>query len=567
MTDRLRTALLFGAIGIAWLWFIPYFPELNPPNEGVRVYMTVAIVEDGTFAINDVMRRWGYVNDKAKACTTPAEPLHKLADCPRGPAGKGCKCRLYSSKAPLASLLGVPVHALNVLAHRLAGAGAPSRFSAFYVLRLFGAILPGLLGVWLFWAALGRLDVRRFAREATTAGFALGSMHYTYSCQLVSHAQAGMALFAACLAIEAARARPDPRDWRGALLAAAAGCATAATPGFEYPAALAALALGVFALWRLRPVLRFVPYALGAALPVGLVALYHARAFGSPFATGYAFLENDLFDKMMAPGFHGVHLPTVRGAAEALAVSLFSLPTGLFVFSPFLALGAVGLWRAFRGGEPAHGRPLAAASLAVVLLMLAFLASLAIWRGGWQVGPRYIAAVVPFLAFYAAVGAERLMRAWPVYGSGLYAALVVVALALTGLPTWIYPHLPETFVNPVFDLVVPLVRRGFVPLTLASVAGVYGPAALVPGAAAVVALAGWLCAGPPAARPARLTHAAVATLLVVLTLVTLSQIHLGGPDTARMTDRVTEKWYPPPAAMSLTAPANLVGAHPPAHAR
>ncbi|HEV8323097.1 MAG TPA: hypothetical protein VG389_15895 [Myxococcota bacterium] len=622
-SDRRRTIVLFAAIAAGWLWFIPYFPELNPPNESVRVYMTVAAVEEHTFAIDAVMRRWGYVNDKAKACTVDAAPREKIPDCPRGPGGaRGCRCTLYSSKAPLTSYLGMPFHALNVLAHRLFAAapapadprpaataaaattrprpasspapadrGRPSRFSTFYVLRLFGAIVPGWLGVWLLWAALGRLDVSRFTREATTAGFALGSMHFTYSTQFVSHSQAGTALLAACLAIDAA-ARPRPatraapagesfgpgppagaaapgssgpgapatastapgpsgeKPWRLWLLAAGAGAATAAAPAFEYPTALAALCCGAFALWRLRPWIRFVPYALGAAVPVALVGFFHARAFGSPFNSGYAFLENQLFDKMMAPGFHGVHLPGLHGAAEALAVSLFSLPTGLFFFSPFLLLGPVGLYVALRAGpgagEPVHGRPLAVTAVAVIAVMLAFLASLAIWRGGWQVGPRYIAAVVPFLALYAAVGAERLARALPVYGSALYAALVGVALVLTGLPTWVYPHLPEAFLNPVFDLVVPLLAHGHVPLTLASVAGVYGLAAAVPGLAAGAATVAWICAGPPGlARPARLTHAALAALFVASVTGLLSQLHFETSGTKETTERVVEKFYPP----------------------
>ena len=62
-----RWAAVWLAMGvaIAWLTPSPYFNNLNNPNENVRVYMTRSIVEFGTFAIDDVVAEWGYVNDKA----------------------------------------------------------------------------------------------------------------------------------------------------------------------------------------------------------------------------------------------------------------------------------------------------------------------------------------------------------------------------------------------------------------------------------------------------------------------------------------------------------------------
>ena len=79
----------YFAVAFLYLCTSPYHRGLNNPNEMVRVYMTKALVDDGTPAIDSVIRQWGGVDDKA------------IRD------GK-----LYSSKAPLQSLTGVPVYAL-----------------------------------------------------------------------------------------------------------------------------------------------------------------------------------------------------------------------------------------------------------------------------------------------------------------------------------------------------------------------------------------------------------------------------------------------------------------------
>ena len=60
-----RSVVWAGLLAVAYLWAFPYHAQVNNPNENVRYYMTVAIVEHGTFAIDRVQERWGWVNDKA----------------------------------------------------------------------------------------------------------------------------------------------------------------------------------------------------------------------------------------------------------------------------------------------------------------------------------------------------------------------------------------------------------------------------------------------------------------------------------------------------------------------
>ena len=63
---RLLVAVTMAAVAAAYLILSPYFEKLNNPNENVRVYMALSLAESQTFAINSVVSRWGYVNDKAK---------------------------------------------------------------------------------------------------------------------------------------------------------------------------------------------------------------------------------------------------------------------------------------------------------------------------------------------------------------------------------------------------------------------------------------------------------------------------------------------------------------------
>ena len=78
---------LAGVFLILSAWFFPYFPSLGSPNELTRLYLTRAIVDDASFAIDGPVSRYGRITDMAQA-----------------------RNHLYSDKAPGVSLAGVPVY-------------------------------------------------------------------------------------------------------------------------------------------------------------------------------------------------------------------------------------------------------------------------------------------------------------------------------------------------------------------------------------------------------------------------------------------------------------------------
>jgi hypothetical protein len=57
---------LLAAMMVALCCASPLHLALNNPNEGVRVFMVAAMVEDHRLSIDQVVERWGYIDDKAR---------------------------------------------------------------------------------------------------------------------------------------------------------------------------------------------------------------------------------------------------------------------------------------------------------------------------------------------------------------------------------------------------------------------------------------------------------------------------------------------------------------------
>jgi hypothetical protein len=283
---------------------------------------------------------------------------------------------------------------------------------------------------------------------------------------------------------------------------------------FEYHALFATAALAVFALWiHRRRAGWFFAGALGPAL---LLAGYHTALFGRPWRTALAYADDPVFRLYHQQGFLlSMGAPRLGVVVQAL----FGTDNGLFVFSPFLAAGLVASVARPDEGKRADGTLV----VAVTAVMLLFLAGLANWRGGWCAGgPRYIATVVPFLVFGLALSWRRLWQPLPLARAAL-AGAVMAAVVLCVLAGAHFPHYPLQLDNPVFDLTLPFIARGYVPYGLGWLLGLHGPAAYLP-LALVVAVAVVLVVRPlhpilAGARALAVTVAVMACLLGGLSLV------------------------------------------------
>src|SRR3984957_19859691 len=237
----------------------PYFPIIRSPNEGSRLYQARAIVDDGTFALDDELRRYGQMGD--------------LSHSDRG---------YFPNKAPGISMLGAGVYAIA----RLCVGGDGSRVSnevLQYLLRLFCCELPTIALLFFLRRELWRWSRDGVAADLTLIAYGLGSLAYTYGLLYFGHQLTAVCLMGSFLAIEGSRRASETR--RKGWLLALAGLLAGTAVLVEYPAALVALPLGLYVLWVSTPGWRSVlAFGLSSLPPQLLLLWYHKVCFGSPFA-------------------------------------------------------------------------------------------------------------------------------------------------------------------------------------------------------------------------------------------------------------------------------------------
>ncbi len=280
----------------------------------------------GVLDIDDVVREWGYVNDKAKN-----------------------ERHVYSSKAPGVSLLGVPILVTEMKVDRWLGRPPPGKRAITFWLRLFAVKLPMCAFLWAFARYAERATGSPFARDLCVVALGLGTMLYPYGGLFVGHALAAAAAFGAFMLIDDARratARP---------VACAAGRGGAAGRRGRR-AGVPGLAGGVGAgRWRRCSGIAGARCgsSRGRVPPAIALGAYHQALFGKPWAFPYANIENPVFARTAhAAGFHGLSWPQL----DAFPAFLVSPAYGLFAFSPVLLPGLVGAaWMAWRGTVAARG--------------------------------------------------------------------------------------------------------------------------------------------------------------------------------------------------------------------
>ncbi|MCA9529083.1 MAG: hypothetical protein KC543_02975 [Myxococcales bacterium] len=466
-----QTAAATGLVAFVLLYVFPCFPTLNNPNENVRFYMTASLVEDGTYAIDAVRARWGRVNDGA--CVDLA-PDGARSPCTTPEPAPGVVRHRYSVKAPGTSWLGVPAYALY---RALRSPARFDRVEALWAVRVGGTILPMLVFFWCFHRWLGRFTRHRALRDAVFFSTALGSLLCGYSLLFVSHATGAAAAFGAFMLLERAHHRPAARSERAAVaLAALAGLLAAGASFLEYHAIFVSVLLCAYALVALRGPRRFTRYlafVLGALVPTVAMMQFQYRAFGNPLSPGHLFVEANAWRALYHHGLFGAD----RFRPEAAFRLLFDRRLGLLTMTPILLIAPWGAARLLRKGR---ARVDAAVALVCVLATYAFICSMNIWDGGWVVGPRYLAVIVPFVAWFALVGLDRLAQHAPRLAVATAAGALLAGLVASGIPSVYYPHLPPGLDAPLVELFPVLLSHGFAPYNAGAFLGLFGTWSMVP---------------------------------------------------------------------------------------
>lgn len=437
----------------ALFYVVPYYPKVQSANELPRAYLVKALVDHHKVSIDESVARWGSTADVSPS-----------------------RDHSYSNKAPGTSLLTAPVYAVA----KVAAGGEPSLAFTVWLGRAVTGVLPTLLLLALLPAFLERYGVRRATAELTVALYALGSMALPYSILFIAHQPSAVAVALAWMlaqrVVDDGGAPPADLagDGRGAARRdlrrmALAGLCAGWAPLLDYQAAFALVPLAAFFAWQLRrrPAL-FAAAALGAAPPIAALLAYHAVAFGSPWRTGYD--ASVTFAVYHQQGFLGI----TRLRWLAFHNSMIGVDNGLLTFAPWLLLALPGLallWRRQRRAEAVTLGGIAA-------LYILFLSSITFWRGGWQLGPRYIVVMLPFLLPAVAVALEAAL-ARPV------AAVVSLAAGLVGVVIYAgtsaqFPYFPERFQNPVHEVTFRLWAEGFAAPNPLQWLGVPGAWSLIP---------------------------------------------------------------------------------------
>ncbi len=439
-----------AAIAVAYLWVVPYFPRIQSANELPRVYLVKAMVHDGTFAIDRGVARWGGTADVSPH------------------AG-----HLYSNKSPGSSLLAVPVYAAVS-----AVAGEPSLAVSLWICRVVAGVLPSLAFLYLLWGFLARFAPDPAVRRLVVIAYALGSMAMTFTLLYYSHQLAAICIASAwILGVEVAEGKRSLRAM------AAVGFLAGAAPLVDYQAAFAGVPLIVHLVYLMWPRRAELPKALAiaavfAAIPIAFLLWYHAQCFGGPLKTGYD--ASTTFAHFHKQGFLGMsHL-----RSDAFWGSMFAADNGLLSLSPWLALaipGGVILWRRSRAVV------ITCASIAVIYIL--FVTSLAMWRAGWGMGPRYITAMLPFMLPLVAACFTAAHDRPLVLGALFGTALSAIAIYSLGAAT--FPYWPDSLKNPLYEVTFRLLGDNAVAPNVGGALGIAGIAGIVPFLAATLGLAGW----------------------------------------------------------------------------
>lgn len=369
----------------------------------------------------------------------------------------------YSDKAPGVSVIAAPaffgMHTLLRVLDINTNDDLGWKISEWVTTTFSVGFLAILSAVFLFQLLKQYVDPR--VAYITIIAVYLGTVLYTYGVMLFSHTATAALIIIALWALH----RPS-QSWRYTFLAGALlGLAIAG----EYTAALSAGAIGIYVLLRNKK--RGVYLAAGAVFPLLLIPLNNWLISGALLSLPYEHVTDF---PGMKEGFFGLHLvPDITVMWKLLG----SQYRGLFFWSPFLLLCIPGFFVLRK-----HDKHFFWLSLLTPIASVILISSYSYWHGGWALGPRHLASIVPFLIIPAALGCNTYRK----LGHGL----AVLSMTLTGLGTLLKPLIPEGNTSPITDVYWPMIKTGDIRENIGMFIGLEGWMSVAPLIAATV-----LCIG------------------------------------------------------------------------
>ncbi|MFZ6028801.1 MAG: hypothetical protein ACOYYS_13885 [Chloroflexota bacterium] len=459
-----------------------FFPRWADWGQNSKLDLTMAIVDQGTFVIDDYYQNTG---DYA---------LYQ---------GKH-----YSDKAPGTSFLGVPFYALfkglastslvDNLINRLANNPAMNatlredgsgllydkvyQAMALYVVTFFTVSLPSAFLGALLYVFLGDFIPNRRIRILAVLLYGLGTVAFPYAQTLNGRQIAAVLHITSFYLLFRMRRKELATRWLW-LVGLLMGYAFIT----DYPSVFILAALFFYAVLGLRDsdsarfnvadLRKFIPFVVAGALPVLLMMFYNYRCFDTVLPVGYKY--SALYQDVHSQGLISITAPHW----EAIYGLTFSPFRGMFYLSPALLLAIPGFVYWFRKNSLRAEFWVVLWSVGITFL---FYGSSVMWWGGFAVGPAYLAAMIPMLAFPFAYFLDR--HAGHAWVQALAVALVVLSIALIWAETIAGQSFPDMTPNPLWRISLPALAGGDIARNLGMILKLQGPASLLPLAVVMVAL-------------------------------------------------------------------------------
>jgi len=496
--------LFFFLVLVPMLTVFPYIRAVNNPNEFVRVFTVMSLVESRTYRVDEQVTTFGWVNDMAKTKGRDDGLEH-----------------YYMVKAPGVVYLGMPGYwVFSKIVAPMLGKKYPGVYGghtklepgaqpvvskeeerlwwlrmATWAMRLSGSQIPCFL--FLLWLEryLRAFTSDPAIRYSAVAAAGLGTNYLAYTHMFASHSQYAAIAFLAFATIESElrRSKGNVRAMRPSR-ALFAGFCTSACVALEYQALFMTLIMtlfATFAFWRpfsavawvlglvFKPARRWIPlgtsvtptrilaFAIGGLVNIPHVMYFHWAAYNNPFTPGHQSLETAHFAAEHKQGLWGILWPS-WDHVKALALD----PSfGFFGMSPFMWIGLAGVPLLVFSpiGPPsrrAHLRWISIVWFVCMAVVIGVNAGFVEWRAGWTVGPRYLVVCAPFFAFGAALALERFStrsRTRRAIARGLAGGLALAGVLAIGTVGLVYDTLPTEIARPFAQFSVPMARIGQVP--------------------------------------------------------------------------------------------------------
>ena len=459
--DNRAAVVLFLLLLLCYTYTLPRWAD---PNQNSRLDMVIAVVEDGTFQIDEYVEN---TVDYAKV-------------------GQ----HYYSDKPPGTAFLGIPVYAglkvfldlpvMGGLMDRLAnnealqatlreeGSGLLEhkvRFAIAQVALTFvAAALPTALMGALMYRLLTRFTARPWPRIGVVLGYGLLTPAFAYAGSFYGHQLSAACLFTAFYLVFVGKKPPSTP------VLLSIGFLLGYSVITEYPAALVAGILFLYTFARLADRRRIGWVVLSGGLVAAGWMVYNTVVFGGPLSLGYSYSE--LWQEQHHTGFMSLTLPHW----EACWGITFSKFRGLFLLSPLMLLALPGFWLWYRSGEHRAEFWVASGSVAAMIL---FNSSSIMWWGGFAIGPRYLLPMLPLMTMpIIFVFREWGDRMWMRILSGALFGWSLVATWGLALAEQAFP--PDTIRNPLLEHAWPNWQAGNIARNLGMFLHLPGVVSLLP---------------------------------------------------------------------------------------